>query len=117
MTSDPKLELALRAANIGIWDWDLRSNDFEYSDRARAIFGFEPTGAVTYDMIRDVTHPDDFPYTSAQAKRAIDPDLREDRPYEYRIIRADTGELRWVRAEGHAVFDEVGDKVRPIRYL
>lgn len=68
MTSDPKLELALRAANIGIWDWDLRSNTFEYSDRARAIYGFGPTEAITLDMVRDVTHPDDYPYTSAPAQ-------------------------------------------------
>jgi PAS domain S-box-containing protein len=117
MTRDLKLELALRAANIGIWDWELASNRFEYSDRARAIYGFNPTGEITYEMVRDVTHPDDFPRTSAQAKRAVDPDLQEDRPYEYRIIRPDTGELRWVRAEGHAVFEEVDGVVRPVRYL
>lgn len=117
MTSDPKLELALRAANIGIWDWNLQTNTFDYSDRARSIYGFAPTGAITYEMVRDVTHPEDLPYTSAQSQRAIDPYLREDRPYEYRIIRADTGELRWVRAEGHAVFEEAEGEMRPIRYL
>ena len=117
MNSDPKLELALRAANIGIWDWDLLTNRFEYSDRARAIYGFNPSGEITYQMVRDVTHPADFPFTSAQAKRAIDPVLREDRPYEYRILRADTGELRWVRAEGNAMFEEIGGIRTPVRYL
>jgi PAS domain-containing protein len=79
MKGDLKLELVLRAASIGIWDWELRTNTFEYSDRARAIFGFGPTEEITYGMVRDVTHPDDLPHTSAQAKRAIDPALREGR--------------------------------------
>jgi PAS domain S-box-containing protein len=117
MTNDPRLELALRAASIGIWDWDLRNNRFDYSDRARAIYGFAPTGEITYEMVRDVTHPDDLPYTSTQAKRAIDPQLREDRPYEYRVIKADTGELRWVRAEGHAEFEDIDGTTRPVRYI
>lgn len=117
MSSDAKLELALRAANIGIWDWDLQTTEFDYSERARSIFGFAPFGEITYDMVRAVTHPDDFPHTSAQAKRAIDPALREDMPYEYRIFRADTGELRWVRAEGNAVFEIGSDTVKAIRYI
>ena len=117
MSSDAKLELALRAANIGIWDWDLQTNKFDYSERARSIFGFEPTGEITYEMVRAVTHPDDFPHTSAQAKRAIDPALREDLPYEYRIFRADTGELRWVRAEGNAVFETGSATTKAIRYI
>jgi PAS domain S-box-containing protein len=114
---DPRLALALRAANIGIWDWNLASNLFDYSDRARAIYGFPPTGPITIEMVRDVTHPDDLPYTSAQARRAMDAGLREDLPYEYRILRADTGEVRWVRAEGHAVFEEAGKDIRPVRYI
>jgi PAS domain S-box-containing protein len=117
MTDDPRLELALKAASIGIWDWDLINNRFDYSDRARAIYGFAPTGDITIEMVRGVTHPDDLPYTSAQAKRAIDPELREDNPYEYRIIRADTGELRWVRAEGHAEFKAIAGAMKPIRYI
>jgi PAS domain S-box-containing protein len=117
MNTDDKLELALRAASIGIWDWDLQTNTFEYSDRARAIYGFGPTEQITYEMVRGVTHPDDLPHTMAQAKRAIDPAVREDRPYEYRIIRADTSELRWVRAEGRAVFDDVDGTLSPTRYI
>jgi len=117
MTSDPKLELALRAANIGIWDWELATNRFDYSDRARSIFGLPATGEITYQMVKDVTHPEDYPHTSAQAKRAIDPSLQEDKPYEYRIYRADTGEMRWVRAEGHALFEKVDGTIRPVRYL
>jgi hypothetical protein len=48
MNNDAKLELAIRASNIGIWDWDLLTNRFGYSDRARA------SGEITYQMVREV---------------------------------------------------------------
>lgn len=112
-----RLRLALRAANIGIWDWDLVANSFAYSSRARAIYGFGETEEITLDMVKCVTHPLDLPYTSAQARRALNPDILEDRPFEYRIIRADTGELRWVRAEGQAIVATVDGIRRSVRYI
>jgi PAS domain S-box-containing protein len=79
-----------------------------YSPRARAICGFPPDGPVTYEMVVAVTHPDDFPYTSAQAARALDPEIRDRSPYEYRIVRPN-GEVRWVTAFGEAVFERSPD--------
>ena len=105
-------ELAVRAGGIGIWDWDVRTNTMTYSEQAKAIFGFPADGPVSYEQVRDATHPDDLPRTSALARRALDPKLRERQPYEYRIIRTD-GAVRWLLAHGHASFD--GD--RAVRYF
>src|SRR5579872_3449395 len=87
--SQARLELATSAAGMGIWDWDLRTNTFLYSARAREICGFPPEGEITYEMVRAATHPQDFPRTSAQARRAIDPGIRSKEPYEYRILLPD----------------------------
>jgi PAS domain S-box-containing protein len=116
-STDIVLQLALRAGGVGIWDWNLKTNEFEYSDRARAIFGFPSEGPVTYEMVKAATHPEDFPFTSAQATRALDHTKRENAPYEYRAIRADTGEQIWVQAEGQAIFEEVDGKVVATRYV
>jgi PAS domain S-box-containing protein len=97
-------DLAARAGGIGIWDWDLRTNTMNYSDQAKAIFGFPPDAPVTYEKVRDATHPEDLPNTSALARRALDPRIREKHPYEYRIVRSDGAE-RWLLAHGHAVFE------------
>ncbi len=112
-----KLKLALRAAKIGIWDWDLLTNEMNYSARARSIFGFAPSEPVTFEMVRDATHPEDHPRTSAMARRALDPAIREQEPYTYRLIRADTGEVRWVEANGEAIFSGRGDATKPVRYV
>jgi PAS domain S-box-containing protein len=113
---DSKLALAAQAAELGIWDWDLISNRFDYSDRAKAICGFPLDTEVTYEDVVAVTHPDDFPFTSAQAARALDPNIRDRTPYEYRLSRGD-GELRWVRATGYAVFGLHEGELRALRYV
>lgn len=112
-----KLRLALRAAEIGIWDWDLQTNQMNYSQRARAICGFAPDKDVTFDMVRAVTHPEDYPRTWAMASRALDPGQRAREPYEYRIVRADNGEVRWVLAHGEAIFVNSEQGPKSVRYI
>ena len=114
--SQARLELATDAAELGIWDWDVPTGRMTYSARAKAICGFSPDQQVTYEDARRVTHPDDYPRTSAMARRALDPALRENTPYQYRVVRAD-GTVRWVQAHGEAVFAEVGGETRAVRYV
>lgn len=115
--NEARLRLATEAAGVGVWEWRLDSNEMIYSPQARAICGFDPDAVVTYEMVVAVTHPEDFPRTSAQAARALDPALRDRSPYEYRIVRPN-GELRWVSAVGEAIF-EAGPDGRPeaTRYI
>lgn len=115
-SENDRLALAAEAAELGIWEWDIPSNTFIYSPRARAICGLPADGDVTYQDVVRLTHPEDFPYTSAQASRALDPGIRDKRPFEYRIVRPD-GALRWVRAHGYAVFADVEGSPRALRYI
>lgn len=112
-----KLRLALRAAQIGIWDWSLETNEMNYSPRARAIYGFSLDEPVTYEKVRDATHPEDLPRTSALAQRALDPGIRDKDSYEYRICKADTGEVRWVLAHGESVFLPVDGVTKAVRFV
>ena len=115
--SQARLELATSAAGMGIWDWDLRTNAFLYSARAREISGLPMDGEITYEMVRAATHPEDFPRTSAQARRAIDPAIRSKDPYEYRILLPGGG-IRWVLAYGEAQFQPGADgEEQAVRYV
>jgi PAS domain S-box-containing protein len=114
--SEARLELATFAAGLGIWDWDLQSDRFVYSPRAKAICGFAPDQQVTLKDVQEITHPEDYPFTSAQARRAFDPAIRDTEPYDYRIVRRD-GATRHVVAHGSVVFAMVGGAERAIRYV
>ncbi len=114
--SQRRLEIATSAANLGIWEWNLETNEMVYSAIAKAICGFPLDQPVTFEQVAGVTHPDDLPRTSAQARRAIDPNIRSTEPYRYRITRADTGEVRWLLAHGEATFVQRGAESVAVSY-
>ncbi|MEI7037797.1 PAS domain-containing hybrid sensor histidine kinase/response regulator [Fulvimonas yonginensis] len=115
--SEARLELATRAARLGIWDWDLLRDTVVYSPRAREICGLPPGDQpLRLEQLQALEHPDDRPRTHAMLQRALDPAIRERQPYEYRVIRPD-GQVRWVRAHGEALFATVDGCERAVRYV
>ncbi len=112
-----RLKIATDAAAIGIWDWDPRTNVVLYSERAKEICGFPPGEPVVFSQLTAATHPDDLPWTIPAARRALDPAIRSTEVFRYRIIRADTGEIRWVLAHGVATFAEVDGKDVAVSYI
>ncbi|HZZ31138.1 MAG TPA: PAS domain-containing protein, partial [Phenylobacterium sp.] len=114
--SEARLELATKAAAVGVWEWRPISNEMIYSPEAKAICGFPADAPVTYEMVAAVTHPDDFAQTSAQARRALDPLVRDEQPYEYRLQLA-AGEVRWVLANARAVFETRDGSTVATRYV
>ncbi|PSB39958.1 PAS domain S-box protein, partial [Chamaesiphon polymorphus] len=95
--SRERLELALRAAQQGIWDVDTQSQILTWDERCQAIFGLSSAPVVTFAQALDLIHPDD----RQQVADAVQSAIREDREYvqEHRIIYAD-GTVRWVLARG-----------------
>ena len=114
--SERRLAIATRAAQIGIWDWDLQTGKMVYSDLAKMICGFPLNEPVTFEQVAAVTHPDDLPRTHQMAMRAIDPEVRSKEVYRYRIVRANSGEVRWVVAHGEATFGEIAGKTVALNY-
>ncbi|MBP1475194.1 PAS domain-containing protein [Frateuria sp. MAH-13] len=111
-----RLELATRAAKLGIWDWNLLDNTFVYSPRAREICGLPPGDEpLRLEQLQACTHPEDLPRTHGLLLRALDPKIRESVPYEYRVVHPD-GQVRWVVAHGEALFAPVDGQVRAVRY-
>lgn len=110
--AERRLALATQAAGIGIWDWNVVSGEFFYSPQARRIYGFAQDEPITFELLRQRTHPQDYLRVEPALGRALDPLVRSQESYRYRISRADTGEERWLLAHGGAVFEHN----QPIRY-
>lgn len=113
--SESRLRIAIEAADLGIWDWNVLTNDMTWSDRAKVMAGFPLGEPVSFEQVRDATHPDDLPRTSEMARLALDPTVRSKAAYEYRLQRPD-GSIRWVVAHGEAVFDVIDGRERAVRY-
>lgn len=114
--SERRLTLATEAAGLGVWDWDLATGEVIYSDQAKAIFGFPMDQPVSFEMVRDLIHPEDQTVTETMARRATDPDLREKVSYDCRIVRPDGAE-RWLLAHGEALFEDTPEGPRAVRYV
>jgi PAS domain S-box-containing protein len=117
LLAERRLAIATEAANIGIWDWDLQTGVMNYSQLARQICGFSPTEEITYTNLRALTNPEDFQHTSPALKRALDPAIRSNEVYTYRISRADDGQERWIRAHGIALFASVSGEEKAVSYI
>jgi PAS domain S-box-containing protein len=99
-----RLNLALEAARLGDWSWDVRSDLVTLSPRAAEIFGIAPGPRLTWYDLRELLHPEDREPTQIAVQRA----LQTRGPYltEYRLVQ--NGRERWVVASGRARFDAEG---------
>ena len=107
-----RLRLATAAAHIGIWDWDLKTNQQEWDDHMRRIYGVGAAWETTsLDAWYALLHPRD-------AEDALDDMLTSARtgaPYEsaFRIIRPD-GQVRHLIARGTIYNDAQGKPARMV---
>lgn len=96
-------QIALDAANIGVWHWEPRSGVVDCSERARILCGLSDAPG-TLDMFLAGVHPDDkHEIVSAMLHAAVEGTrLRS----ECRVINAKAHGERWVLIEGCKYLDE-----------
>ena len=108
--SEERLQLALEAGRMGVWDWDTCSNALQWSSEHFTIMGLKPFSTTpTYKIWADRVHPDDRAVVNAEIQRAITE--RSHYRAEYRIILPDETQ-RWVISRGEAVYKTGGECVR-----
>jgi PAS domain S-box-containing protein len=109
--SEARLERAQELAQLGSWDWDLRTDTVTRSKELCRIFGMtEADFGTSVTSSYDRVHPDD----RARLQAAIQSAKGERQPWalEYRIIRPDG--IRVVYARGEVVSDGGGNPVRMV---
>lgn len=105
-----RLSLAVEAARLGTWQWDMKSNRVLWSMELERIHGLEQgTFAGTFEASQSHVHPDD----RDRVLRTIEETVRHRKPHllEYRIVLPD-GSTRWLEARGRMFFDALGEPDR-----
>ncbi len=105
-----RLELALDASQLGVWEQDLQTNMLLWDDRLSEIYGTPADGAPkTFKDWVGVIHPDDVDRARIDFERG----LAEGRYFsEYRLLLPD-GQVRHVRTRA-VLYREGGVPVRMI---
>lgn len=102
MQTSERLELALQGGNLGAWDWDLDTNNIEFSEHLARMFGFRGDEVDSaFDTWNKQIHPDDWPKVQA-ALLENQQEGNDKFEAEYRIQHKD-GHWLWVRSRGHVV--------------
>ena len=108
--SEERLNLALKSAEVGTWDWNILKNSATWDDYIHALFGLKPgvfSGGV--EGLIDVFHPDDRQRVRSEVARSVEENAEYDT--EYRVVWPD-GSQHDLATRGKVYRDKAGRAVR-----
>jgi PAS domain S-box-containing protein len=100
-----RLELAVEAAKLGTWTFDLETRTTWYSERSKEMYGVSPDTEMTTEVIRAAIHPDHWDEVADPYLNGFKRDRVE---VEYRVL-CPSGEVRWVYSLGALIRDPQGN--------
>jgi PAS domain S-box-containing protein len=105
-----RLNLALDASAGGSWLWAAATDQVDWDDRFRALYGFTPDEPARSDAWLPRVHEEDRPLMLAQMKEILT-SSRDAWQNTFRIVRPD-GTIVWIQSRGRAERDADGKLVR-----
>lgn len=108
--SEVQLRMALDAARIGTFDWDVPNDHITWSRWHEELWGFSPGEfGRTYEAFASRIHPDDLPDINAEVERCISERSRFSA--EFRVVWPD-GSVHWINGMGEFEFCADGKPLR-----
>ena len=103
-----RITLANEAGGIGVWEWNVATNEMSWDKRMFAIYELELTDRPTYKFWLRRLHPDDRPMAEEAVRRA----LEEGEPFttECRILTRHG--IRYIRSQADSLLSPEGDITR-----
>ena len=112
--SEQRLALAMEAGGIGTFDWNIRTNEVVWTKQSKAAFARPSTASRgVYDDWAKRVRPEDLLACEAGIQEAF----RQKQDHwqaEYRLMRSDTAEERWINAQTHIFYVAQGEPLRMI---
>jgi PAS domain S-box-containing protein len=110
--SKDRLQLALDAAQLGSWQYDLLTRLVSGDARCQEIFDVTKNEAAIEEILKPV-HPDDTERLFAAIEASLDPVDPKRSAAEFRLRRRN-GEVHWVETQGLAYFEGAGQERRAV---
>jgi PAS domain S-box-containing protein len=110
MRMNERFSLASRAADLGVWDWDIRKDELLWDGRMYALYGIKREDfSGAYQAWLQGVHPDD----RVRSDEAIQLALSGKREFdtEFRVVWPD-GSIHFLKAYGRIVRDAEGNPQR-----
>jgi len=109
--SEARLRLSVQAANIGLWDWDLITNEVYFSPEWKRQIGYADDELPNrFEEWQSRVHPEDLELTLRKIRAFIaNPQGRHE--VEFRFRHKD-GSYRWIYTQADVLRDATGKPVR-----
>ncbi|EDY81281.1 PAS fold family [Verrucomicrobiia bacterium DG1235] len=105
--SQRRLDLALKASNIGLWSWDLRKNQLHFSERWKGQLGYSGSEfSNSLSAFRSKLHADDHLEVEEVFGQALRGEISEIE-LKYRM-RHKEGGFRWILCRAEIFPDDSG---------
>jgi PAS domain S-box-containing protein len=107
-----RLNLAIKSAQIGIWDWDIVNDHLVWDDRMFQLYGVYPSDFPgAYQAWEAGLHPDDLVFSRTAIQQAIEGKV--DFEPEFRVVCPD-GTIKFIKAYAIIQRDNQGQAQRMI---
>ena len=110
--SENRFRMAIEAAQLGTWDWDLIANNLIWDEGCKAMFGLPPEAQSSSEVFFAGLHPDDRERIEQSLQWAWNPASNGKYNVEHRTVGIPDGVERWIAARGQAYFDATGNPQR-----
>jgi PAS domain S-box-containing protein len=102
--SEARLKAAVDLVELGLYSWNPQTNELDWDEKIRAMWGLPADATVDYDTWRRAVHPDDLEAIEAAIQRCADPQGEGVYDVEYRVLGYD-GRERWIATRGQTHFE------------
>lgn len=109
--SEERFRLATAGCNDGIWDYNILTEEFFYSDRFKEMIGGKKdTNTAHFSKCFSYLYEEDIP----KFQKEMDLHLKGKKPFiKFECkIKTNNGELKWVSIRGQAIWDANGKPTR-----
>jgi PAS domain S-box-containing protein len=106
--NEERLMLALNAAQMDTWDWQISNNRLKWSSPTRTKFGVETASEITLEDFYSLVHPDD----KDSVQMAVTQALQEGTPYEVEFRMVQDDQTFWYLSKGTVYHDSYGKPAR-----
>jgi two-component system, LuxR family, sensor kinase FixL len=101
--SEQRMNLAIGAAELALWEWDIVHDEIWSTEKGRALFGIAKLERISFDHLLNLLYAED----REPVRLAVDKSLAGDGEYEgeYRVVLPD-GDIRWFASRGQIEYDK-----------
>lgn len=101
--SEERLALAMQVSKMGIWEWDMITQNLHWPPELKRLFGLKTKDKITYEKYLAALHPEERDEMQVVIKNAI----KSGKTYQvdHRVLWPD-GSVHWVQGQGQTFYKD-----------